>query len=136
MDKLTVEDLELFLVQCWIIWNQRNSVLHNGTLQDPTQLNKRDMDFLEEYKGVQDQLAIPTILGSVQTWTPPQGLVYKLNFDATVFANTNALGFGAIVCNDKGEVIAELSAKEKKTQILWKQCSLLSHEGWAPWQDK
>ena len=60
-------------------------------------------------------LAIPTILGSVQTWTPPLGFVYKLNFDATVFANTNALGFGAIVCNDKGEVIAELSAKEEKT---------------------
>lgn len=32
MDKLTVEDLELFLVPCWIIWNQRNSVLHDGTL--------------------------------------------------------------------------------------------------------
>lgn len=110
-NRLTAEDLGLFPIQCWIIWNQRNSVLHDGTLLDPTQLNKRAMNFLEEYKGAQDQLAIPTIIGLVQTWTPPLGLVYKLNFDAAVFANINALGFGAVVCNEKGEVMAALSAK-------------------------
>ena len=69
------------------------------------------MDFLEEYKGAQDQLAIPTILGSVQTWTPPLGLVYELNFDAAIFANINASGFGAIICNDKGEVMVALGKK-------------------------
>ena len=32
MDRLTMDEFELFLVQCWIIWNQRNSILHGGTI--------------------------------------------------------------------------------------------------------
>lgn len=40
LDKLSGEELELFLVQCWIIWNQRNTVLHGGSLQDSHQLNR------------------------------------------------------------------------------------------------
>lgn len=31
-DKLAVEEHELFLVQCWVIWSQRNSILHGGIL--------------------------------------------------------------------------------------------------------
>ena len=32
MDRQTMDEFELFLVQCWIIWNQRNSILHGGTI--------------------------------------------------------------------------------------------------------
>ena len=32
MDRLTMDEFELFLVKCWIIWNQRNSILHGGTI--------------------------------------------------------------------------------------------------------
>lgn len=47
----------------------------------------------------------------VQTWQPPLGLSYKLNFDAAVFADTSSSGFGAIIRNNKGEVMAAMSAK-------------------------
>ena len=39
------------------------------------------------------------------------GLLYKLNFDAAMFEGISASGFGAIVCNDKGEVMAASSAR-------------------------
>lgn len=39
------------------------------------------------------------------------GLSYKLNFDAAVFVDTSSLGFGAIIRNNKGEVMAAMSAK-------------------------
>uniref|UniRef100_A0A7N2L6Q0 Uncharacterized protein n=1 Tax=Quercus lobata TaxID=97700 RepID=A0A7N2L6Q0_QUELO len=47
--RLEVEELELFLVQAWFIWNRRNSVLHGGVLQAPKLLNKRAEDFLAEF---------------------------------------------------------------------------------------
>ena len=36
LHKLSQEEFELFLVQAWLIWNQRNSVTHGGSIQDPT----------------------------------------------------------------------------------------------------
>ena len=53
-----------------------------------------------------------TLVGaSLQSWRPPSGSSYKLNFDATVFEDTSSLGFGAIIRNNRGEVMATLSAK-------------------------
>ena len=54
-----MEEFELFLVQCWLIWNQRNTVVRGGKLQDPTQLNIRARDYLEEFKEAKNQFAIP-----------------------------------------------------------------------------
>ena len=50
MARLTVDDMELFFVQCWVIWNQRNSVLHGGNIQDPSRLVRRAEDYLKEYR--------------------------------------------------------------------------------------
>ena len=36
---------------------------------------------------------------------------YKLNFDASIFQDGENSGVGAIIRNDKGEVMAALSAK-------------------------
>ena len=47
----------------------------------------------------------------MQTWMPPTGLHYKINFDATMFVDSKASSFGVVIRNDKGEVMATLSAK-------------------------
>ena len=44
------------------------------------------------------------------TWKPPHS-AYKLNFDAAVFTGLDRSGFGAVIRNDKGEVMAAMSAK-------------------------
>lgn len=47
--RLSNEELELFWVQIWLIWNQRNSILHGGVIQDLGRLNQRAKDYLEEF---------------------------------------------------------------------------------------
>ena len=114
MDRLIGDEFEPFLVQCWIIWNQRNLVLHGGTIQDPPRLNKRAKDFLKEYRDAQEQLAIQSTTSSMQqrdSWIPPLGFAYKLNFDAIAFASIYASGVGAVVHNAMGEVMVALSMR-------------------------
>ena len=48
------------------------------------------------------------------TWQPPPQSVFKLNFDAAVFSGLNRSGFGAIIRNEKGEVMAAMAAKGPK----------------------
>ena len=48
---------------------------------------------------------------AVQTRTPPTGFQYKINFDAAVFVDIKASGFGVVIWNDKGKVMAALSTK-------------------------
>lgn len=40
IERLMAEELELFLMQCWIIWNQRNSVMRGGVIRDLNQLHR------------------------------------------------------------------------------------------------
>ena len=49
---------------------------------DPRWLNKRAMDYLDEYKKSQVQLAIPGTTSARTSWQPPPPSVYKLNLDA------------------------------------------------------
>ena len=49
MDKLQKEEVEIFLVLAWLIWNQRNVVIHGGHLRESSWLKKRVEEFLDEY---------------------------------------------------------------------------------------
>ncbi|KAK9996031.1 hypothetical protein SO802_020717 [Lithocarpus litseifolius] len=51
------------------------------------------------------------MIALVQAWWPPLGSLYKLNFDAAMFTNTNSTGFGVVIRNNMGEVMAAMSAK-------------------------
>lgn len=109
--RLEVEELELFLVQAWFIWNQRNLVLHRGVLQAPKLLNKRAEDFLTEFHQAQVYLGIATTAKSANHWQPPPVSKFKLNFDAVLFTDLGCLGMGVIIRNEKGEVMGAKSAK-------------------------
>ncbi|KAL0004903.1 hypothetical protein SO802_012464 [Lithocarpus litseifolius] len=50
---------EVFIVQAWLLWNQRNVVAHGGQLRDPKLLNQRAVEYLDEYRKVQDQITLP-----------------------------------------------------------------------------
>lgn len=105
------EELELFWVQCWLIWNQKNTIVHGGIIQDPSRLSQRAKDLLEEFWVAHQHLMVTNMAASVQSWRPPSGDSYKLNFNAAVFEDTGSLGFGVIIRNYRGEVMAALSAK-------------------------
>ena len=112
LNRISVQELELFFVQVWLIWNQRNNLLHGGKLRDPNWLSKRDAKYLEEYRASQVQLSVASVVHSIsEVWKPPPSLVFKLNFDATIFSESHRARFGAIIRNDKGEVMATMTAK-------------------------
>ena len=70
MVKKTAEDVDLFWVTCWQIWYQRNAVLRGGVLHHPSRLNRRVMDYLQEYCDALDHLVVTgSSLGEVtQAW--------------------------------------------------------------------
>ncbi|XP_030924761.1 uncharacterized protein LOC115951750 [Quercus lobata] len=111
LERLPVTEFELFLVQAWLIWNQRNTIVYGGKLKDPNWLNKRAVEFLQEFQQAQDKLDIPATQPSVTVWQPPPTSVFKLNFDAAVFAELKCSGFGAIIRNGKGKVMAAMLIK-------------------------
>lgn len=110
-DRLSKSEIEVFIVQAWFIWNQRNTVLHGGKFKEPGWLNKQAMDYLEEFQNQRQQLSTSTPTPVKKKLEPPPHSVLKLNFDAAIFADQNCTGFGAIIRNEKGEVMATMSAK-------------------------
>ena len=56
MECLTLEEFELFWTQVWIVWNQRNNLLHGGKMKIPSSLNKRTEEYIEDFKCAQTQL--------------------------------------------------------------------------------
>ena len=57
---------------------------------------------------------MPTTQPSVNVWKCPPSSIFKLNFDAAIFANLNCSSFGAIIRNERGEVMAAISAMSTK----------------------
>ena len=111
-DRLSREELELFWVQCWLIWNQRNTVVHGGMIQHPSGLTKRATDYIDEFKDSQVHLAIPVSVGAVQRWRPPSGSVYKVNFDASVLQALIPLAGPSVSTSEEAEVLACRKALE------------------------
>ena len=110
MAKLSMEELEIFLVQSWLIWHRRNTVLYGSKMQHPGQLNQRVTNLLREFRKAQSSLAVSLIRpSSLQNWKPPAGQLFKLNFDAAIFENRS--GVGAVIRNAAGKVMAALSAR-------------------------
>ena len=97
MDQLSTEEMELFWMQCWLIWNQHNCILYGGQLKNPASLNKRVEEFLQDFKQAQVHLIVsPMEQPSGEVWQPPPSMVYKLNFDATIFLGMGKSGIGVI----------------------------------------
>ena len=81
-------------------------------MQDPSKLEKRARDFMEEFKQAQVQLSLPSpTTRNQQRWSPPIRSLFKLNFDAAVFNDINASGVGVVIRNDRGEVMVSFFAK-------------------------
>ena len=58
MVKKTVDEVDLFWVTCWQIWQQRNVVSRDSVLHHPSRLNRRAMDYLKEYCDAMDHLVV------------------------------------------------------------------------------
>lgn len=139
LDRLHIEDIELFLVQAWVVWNQRNSVMHGGMLKDPGLLNKRAVEYLEKFKQAQKHLTIPMRQSRGNVWRPPSHSLFKLNFNAAIFREYNSSRFGVVIWNKQGEVMAAMAArgppvscnKEAKTLVCRKALEFFVDAGFS-----
>ena len=82
-------------------------------MQHPSRSHQRASDYLREFVEAQDQLSVPVLVHvpASQAWQPPHGEFFKLNFDGANFDNGATLGYGAVIRNGNGEVMAAISAK-------------------------
>ena len=126
LDRLELHDMEEVLVQAWQIWNQRNRVVYGGKFHDPGWLITRARELLEDFRNVQDQMGTNSARQQAyDTWQPLPQSVFKLNFDAAIFSGLNRSRFGAIICNEKGEVMVAMAAKGPKYLAVWRLNYLL-----------
>ena len=81
-------------------------------MRDPKWLNQRAVEYLDEYRNAQTHMNIPhTAPQTKQRWKPPPSQLYKLNFGAAVFAGIQRSGFGVVIKNSVGELMAAMSVK-------------------------
>ena len=86
-------------------------MVYGGKLKDPRWLNKRAKEFLEDFHHALGQLRIPVIRPGDNVWHPPPESAFKLNFDAVIFLELNCSRIGAMIRNERGEVMAAMSAR-------------------------
>ncbi|XP_075645764.1 uncharacterized protein LOC142616894 [Castanea sativa] len=98
LDRVKSQEMEVVIVQAWLIWNQRNRVVHGGKFHDLGWLNNRAREFLEDFWTAID------LMGTEQS-------IFKINFDAALFSTLNSSRFGAVIQNEKGEVMAAMAVK-------------------------
>ena len=80
-------------------------------MQEPSWLVRRAVEFIKEYKEVQQHLAVQLTATRGATWSPPPENCFKLNFDVAIFNDINAFDFGTVICNELGEVMAAMTVK-------------------------
>ena len=90
--RLDSKELELFLVQAWIIWNQRNALVHGKQMLALGVLNKRAEDYMKEFRNAQSRLVTRSPCLNPISWRPPPPHRFKLNFDVAIFKDEEALG--------------------------------------------
>ena len=66
LDRLNKTEVEMFLVQAWLIWNQRNIVVYKGKLLEPGRLNSCATELLEEFQQSQVNLQVDVVVGATR----------------------------------------------------------------------
>ena len=61
----------------------------------------------QDFLSVHDPIHVP----AQQTWQPPPGSLFKLNFDGAYFDDGAYSGYKAVIRNKKGEVMAAIAVR-------------------------
>ena len=87
--------------------------MHGGVFQHTSRSHQCASDYLREFVDAQDHLSVLVTVHvpANQAWQPLQGEFFKLNFDGACFDNGATSGYGAVIRNGNGEVMAAISAK-------------------------
>ena len=104
------EDTELFTVIAWFVWCRRNKCHFKEQCLPPEKILDAAKLVLNEFHGRPKTRTI-RLQPQPHRWTPPGPGIYKANYDGAYFAEEEAAGFGVVVRNELGQVMASLTEK-------------------------
>ncbi|KAK3230547.1 hypothetical protein Dsin_002428 [Dipteronia sinensis] len=101
----------LFCTVVWRFWHMCNLVLHGSPNQDFLEVSYWCKNFLYEYHNCVDSrnLALPRNIHNRNSWRPSDLNFYKINYDAEVNASEGRVGFGVVIRDHTGFVLASCS---------------------------
>ncbi|CAL2275861.1 unnamed protein product [Prunus armeniaca] len=105
---LSKYEMRLLLYICWSLWQNRNKVVVEGRSCAQEVIFKRAIYLADEYGNLVK--GEPKIYVEKPTkWSPPPVGKYKLNVDVAYIPKTCVGGIGAVVRNDKREVMTAMA---------------------------
>lgn len=106
---MTVSQLELTAVILWEIWQNRNNVVLNAKHKPSSFIIQSAVDLLSHWQAAHAHstkfIVSPNLLNS-QKWMKPPVHFLKCNVDAAIFSSKGYAGFGCIIRDHLGYVIA------------------------------
>lgn len=107
-----LEEIKQFAGIARRLWLRRNDVVHGKTLDHPTLIVQRTITAVADFSkandmgaGTQDMHA----LGNPAKWEAPCVGWKKVNWDASIDKDTGRMGFGILVRDDQGLILAAYS---------------------------
>uniref|UniRef100_A0A2N9G5T2 RNase H type-1 domain-containing protein n=1 Tax=Fagus sylvatica TaxID=28930 RepID=A0A2N9G5T2_FAGSY len=120
------QNTEVFIIIAWSLWQRRNKLRLNKTVEPLNQVNTKARIYLEEFGSSAETTPHTEPTPALNTkWQPPRCKNFKANYDGAIFKETNEAGIGVIVRNRAGKVMASLVQKVRYPQ------SVESIEAWA-----
>ena len=104
------EDTELFTLTAWFVWCRRNKCHFKEQFLPPEKILDVAKSVLNEFHG-RPKTRTMRLQPQPHRWTPLGSGIYKANYDGAYFAEEEAAGFGVVVRNELGQVMASLAKK-------------------------
>ena len=102
---------EKFVTLCWALWNRRNKVRLNKPVDRLEQINAFAQNYLDEFIQCSSCPIPPPPQGVCPPviWRAPTRCRFKINYGGAVFSDSGETGFGVVVRNARGLLIASLA---------------------------
>jgi ribonuclease HI len=112
---LSSPKLEVFTTMCWAIWQRRNKLRFNKTVEKIENIEIFARCYLEEFSQSQSQrFNVPRKPPQpIARWLRPTQCHFKVNYDGATFRNSDEAGLGVVIQDNTGQALATLSQKIK-----------------------
>jgi hypothetical protein len=111
MDRLSEEEVVLATIVARQIWLRRNAFVHEGKFSSPASLIRFVKDQMEAHTVAEKnvwEMRESTRQCSHTKWRPPPKGTVKVNWDVLVDKLKRRVGYGVIIRNHGGKVVAML----------------------------